>query len=113
MINLVMFTQSLVKVKSACPGFGVGAPGRLKSSVELIVTGRGRNKEKDYGVEPGKFYRIQSSKMALHSFYRQLGCLAFSLRFWPKMKQLLSNYKTKQLLSNFFASVLFLVELRN
>ena len=23
--------------------------------------------------------------------YRQLGCLAFSLRFWPKIKQLLSN----------------------
>ena len=53
-------------------------------------------------------------------FYRQLGFLAFSLRFWPKMKQLLSicpdlffknsllslkrvkiNYRTKQLLSNF------------
>ena len=46
-------------------------------------------------------------------FYRQLGCLVFNLRFWPKIKQLLSNYKTKQLLSNFFASVLFLVELRN
>ena len=27
----------------------------------------------------------------LHVFYRQLGCLAFSLRFWPKIKQLLSN----------------------
>ena len=24
-------------------------------------------------------------------FYRQLGCLAFSLRFWPKIKQFLSN----------------------
>ena len=57
-------------------------------------------------------------------FHRQLGCLAFSLRFWTKIKQLLSNcpasdltfssktadlslkrvkinYKTKQLLSNF------------
>ena len=30
-------------------------------------------------------------------FYRQLGCLAFSLRFWPKMKQCLSNYKTIKL----------------
>ena len=27
----------------------------------------------------------------VHIFYRQLGCLAFSLRFWPKIKQLLSN----------------------
>ena len=58
-------------------------------------------------------------------FYRQLGCLAFSLGFWPKIKQLLSlpslrldfffqnrwffynrvkiNYKTKQPLRNFLA----------
>ena len=36
----------------------VGAHGRLKSSVKLIVTGRGRNKEKGYGVEPGKFYVV-------------------------------------------------------
>ena len=25
----------------------------------------------------------------LHIFYRQLGCVAFSLRFWPKIRQLL------------------------
>ena len=56
-------------------------------------------------------------------FYRQLGCLAFSLRFWQKIKQFLAtaqpqiglflskqvinrvkiNYKTKQRLSNFQA----------
>ena len=28
----------------------------------------------------------------LHIFYRQLGCLAFSLRFLPKTKQFLSNF---------------------
>ena len=26
-----------------------------------------------------------------HFFYKQLGCLGLSLRFWPKIKQLLSN----------------------
>ena len=30
--------------------------------------------------------------MALYFFYRQLCCLVFSQRFWPKIKQLLSNY---------------------
>ena len=30
--------------------------------------------------------------LGVHTFfYRQLGCLAFSLRFWPEIKQLLSN----------------------
>ena len=57
-------------------------------------------------------------------FYRQLDCLAFSLRFWPKIKSLPSlrldfffqnssfllnrvkiNYKTKQLLSDFYRVV--------
>ena len=27
----------------------------------------------------------------IHIFYRQLGCLAFSLKFWQKIKQFLSN----------------------
>ena len=30
-------------------------------------------------------------KLQYTLFYRQIGCLAFSLRFWPKIKQLLSN----------------------
>ena len=29
--------------------------------------------------------------LGTHFFYRQLGYLAFSLRFWPKIKQFLSN----------------------
>ena len=36
----------------------------------------------------GKF----EGEIILHIFYRQLGCLAFSLRFWPKIKQLLNSY---------------------
>ena len=38
-------------------------------------------------VQSSSFFSIQ-----LHTFFsRQLGCLAFSLRFWPKIKQFLSN----------------------
>ena len=40
----------------------------------------------------GKFLTIPKLNYRSYTFfYRQLGCLAFSLRFWPKIKHLLSN----------------------
>ena len=39
-----------------------------------------------------KYSKVRSDFKTLVIFlYRQLGCLALSLRFWPKIKQLLSN----------------------
>ena len=37
------------------------------------------------------YKRTRQSLVSYSFFYRQLGCLAFSLWFWPKIKQLVSN----------------------
>ena len=44
----------------------------------------------EYSGENKCFFEFHSM-VYIYFLYRQLGCLAFSLRFWSKIKQLLSN----------------------
>ena len=64
-----------------------------------------------------KFLATSQLSIRIHIlFYRHLGCLAFSLRFWPKIKQLLSNCPASDLTfssktANFLLKGFFLTNL--
>ena len=57
-------------------------PFRATSSAHLQTT----RKHTRYGL----------SRINTHSYYRQLRCLAFSLRFWPKIKPQIGLFLSKQ-----------------